>query len=93
MIHVLVEHFLSEPGSAYFDEWVTGVRERASKYNGFVSTKRAKVIKAPEKTVIFLEWESGEALAAWRSSQDHEEILKLLHPFQINRSIVQFLEW
>ncbi len=93
MIHVLVEHFLSEQGVAYFDKWVTEVRERASKYAGFVSTQRANSLNSPERTIILLEWESGEALATWRSSQDHEEILKLLHPFQVNGSIVQFLEW
>ena len=93
MIHVIVEHFLSGRVEAYFNEWVIEVRERASKYDGFISTKRAKVMNVPEKTVILLEWESEEALATWRSSRDHQEILKLLHPFQVKGSIVQFLEW
>ncbi len=93
MIQVIVEHFLSEQGSAYFDEWVTDVRERASNYGGFVSTKRAKVMNASEKTIILLEWETGEALSTWRGSADHKEILKLLHPFQVKGSNVQFLEW
>ena len=93
MIHVIVKHYLSKEGKEYFAEWIEEVKKRTSTFEGFVSTQEGYLLGSDRASVIVLEWENEESLRIWRSSKGHEEILDMLHPYQVGGSEAQFFEW
>ncbi len=92
MIIVIVEHFLNEAGRGYFPAWVEGVEQVLQQWPGFINIQPIKQVEKPGTTCLLLRFENLPLLRAWAASEDHQQILDQLAPFQQQKQRSQIFE-
>ncbi len=85
MILVIVEHFLSPAGKAYFPEWVVETRQILQHFDGFIKLEMIRSISNKEGTFLMLQFKDMERLHHWASSFEHNQMLEKLAPFRLHK--------
>ncbi|MAX80152.1 MAG: hypothetical protein CL843_08245 [Crocinitomicaceae bacterium] len=89
---VIIEHYLTPEGKAYFPSWLKAAKKLLEPYKGFEKLEHIQLVKEPERTLILLRFASAAELMVWGKSDDHADLLKLLEPYMIQKQYSQQFE-
>ena len=92
MVRVIVEHFLNNKGQEYFPQWIGEIKTYLKNYEGFVSIEQLIDIKNETRTVLLLSFKSLETLMSWAKSQTHDNEIKKLDAFMVQKQISHIFE-
>jgi antibiotic biosynthesis monooxygenase (ABM) superfamily enzyme len=92
MIMVHVEHYLNEAGRDYFPHWVKNAATILPRFNGYISIRQIVLIADTNTCHVLLEFGALDLLREWSSSQEHQDLITLLVPYQLQKWRSQIFE-
>lgn len=85
MITVLVEHFLSPEGKEHFPDWLNKVKMKLAHFEGFISLQQVWDVEDRERILLELKFSTLNQLKKWASSSEHNAMIDVIKPFQIQK--------